>query len=453
VTLLRKALCLLMTLGVAGVSAASAQQIDVLPDRAMDAGSPVALRLTGLAPEGEVTVQAERVLTNVWERGTPTSLYRSEARFRADSQGVVDLNASPSLGGTYTGTDPSGLFWSMQPADAAPSGHAADEVKLTVSIGSRPVVRSSFRVRERPPGFLVQEVASLPGSYFAPHPGPGRRPTIIVIGGADTNSHSRDFLMPRLVAQGFSVLHFATYSLVYGGGSPAVDGLPTRYVDIPVDRLQAAHDWLVQQPSVNSEQIGLYGVSRNGAYALIAATRFPWVKAAAGIVPSDVVWEGWGDRVPLGSTSSYSWNGSPLPFVPYSESFLRESAKIARGQPFRLRTGMDEGRWVNPRRVPGARIPLETYQGALFLAGGELDDLWSSGQMVQNIAERRAEAGLDTTFHIFADAGHNLGGDGWTPTMLFESGASRALEARAQYRTWQSMVEFYRSSLGMDQRR
>lgn len=155
--------------------------------------------------------------------------------------------------------------------------------------------------------------------------------------------------------------------------------------------------------------------------------------------------------MPLGTTSSYSWQSVPLAYMPYDEGFYRETAKIARGQPFRLRTPLDAGRWANPHRLPAARIPVENYRGALFLAGGELDNLWSSGHMVQNIAERRAEAGLDTTYLVFPDAGHNLGGDGWTPTKLFESGDARAAEARAQYRTWLNMIQFFRESLGTDE--
>lgn len=445
-----RGLCLLLAWGTAS-SAAFGQQFEFRAGRQVIAGNPAEIGLTGLPPNAEVEVRAERVLVNRWERGAPLKTYRSEARFRADASGSVDLKSSPSLGGSFTGSQPNGLFWSMQPVADAPAVAETDEVKLTASIDGRPVATSAFRLIDRMPGFTVREVPGFPGSYYAPHPGGGKRATIIVVGGSDGDSSSRDVLMPRLAAQGFSVFHFATYSLAWGSAGPAVEGLPTRYVDIPIDRLQGVRDWLATQPGVDPDRIGLYGVSRDGAYVLLAAARYPWVRAVAGIVPSDVVWEGWGDGVPLGTTSSYSWRGAPLPFVPYSESFLRESAKIARGQPFRLRTGMDEGRWTNPLRVPPARIPVETYPGAVFLAGGELDNFWSSGHMVQNIAERRAEAGLATTFLVLPDAGHNLGGDGWTPTMLFESGDARAAEASAQYRTWRALMDFLKQALQPDQ--
>ncbi|MEO1323466.1 MAG: acyl-CoA thioester hydrolase/BAAT C-terminal domain-containing protein [Pseudomonadota bacterium] len=194
--------------------------------------------------------------------------------------------------------------------------------------------------------------------------------------------------------------------------------------------------------------MGLYGFSRNSAFVLLSATRFDWVDAVAAIAPSDVVWEGWGDRVKLGTTSSYSWEGEPLAYVPYSDNWYRETAKFGRGERGRLRTPMDEGRWENPERVAAARIPIEQYTGAVLVAGGEQDDLWSAGHMSQNMAERRAEAGLATELLVFPDAGHTLLGDGQNPIVfLFENDEARPILANAQTKTWQATLEFFEKAL------
>ncbi len=119
-----------------------------------------------------------------------------------------------------------------------------------------------------------------------------------------------------------------------------------------------------------------------------------------------------------------------LAYAHYARGYLTATGKLARGQAFRLRTGMDEGRWANPGRVAAARIPVETSIGPFSSRVGEQDRLWSSGYIVQNMAERRAAAGLPTDFVLFADAGHDLSGDGITPRTLFESGGGSA-ERRA----------------------
>lgn len=237
-----KAFCFLLAAGAACATAAGAQQFEVRPGRAVIAGNPVEISLTGLPPNTEVEVRTERVLKAYWERGAPVRTYRSDARFLSDARGSVELHASPSLGGSFTGTDPSGLFWSMQPVQDGPAASETDDVKLTASIAGRAVANSSFRMLGHSPGFRAQPVPGFAGSYFAAHPSPGRHPVIIIVDGADDGSNSREMLMPRLVAQGFSVFHFATYALVYGPGRPTVEGLPTRYVGIPVDRLQAVRD-------------------------------------------------------------------------------------------------------------------------------------------------------------------------------------------------------------------
>ena len=109
---------------------------------------------------------------------------------------------------------------------------------------------------------------------------------------------------------------------------------------------------------------------------------------------------------------------------------------------------MDEGRWENPDKVSAARIPIEDYTGAVLVAGGEQDDLWSAGHMSQNIAERRAEAGLATELLVFPDAGHALLGDGQDPViLLFEEDEVRPILAKAQSKVWRSTLEFFENAL------
>lgn len=427
-------------------SPALGQQFDLASGPIVELNEPVEIKLTDLPPNAEVEIRAQQTLKTYYQRGTPTLRYQSAARFAADENGRIDLATSPALQGSYSGVDPSGLFWSMVPTSSE-SVAADNSVLLEALIDGEVIAATSFERRTSPADYVVEAVPELPGSYFASNPEPGDHPVIIMVEGIDTLGIGREVEMPRLVAQGYSVLYLATYALVFGSDEPALPGLPMRYVDIPIDRLQDAYDWLGTQAGVDQDRVGLYGFSRNGAYVLLAATRFPWVKAVAGIAPSDVVWEGWGDRVKLGTTSSYSWKGEPLAYVPYSDNYFRETAKFARGERGRLRTPMDEGRWANPDRVASARIPLENYTGALFLSGGEQDDMWSAGHMVQNVAERRAEAGLKTDFLVLPNAGHNIIHDGWTPTMLFETGDARASEAEGQRLTWTRMLTFFRNAL------
>lgn len=439
------AACLLSSLTI-GCSAV-AQSFDMDTHLTRYAGDPLEIVLSGLAPQSEVELQARRVLKNHYAPGAPTQVYAASARFLADDEGRIDLSSSAAIDGSYSGVDPNGLFWSMRPVSDETVAASAS-VELSAIVHGKAVASTAFDLVYAPNEYQVRDVPSIPGSYFAANPNPGEHPVIIIVGGADKLRVNRETVMPQLVAQGYSVFYFANYEIIYGASGPSVKELPTRYVDIPIDQLQDVYDWVADQPGVDESHIGLYGFSRNSAFVLLSATRFDWVDAVVAIAPSDVVWEGWGDRVKLGTTSSYSWNGEPLAYVPYSDSWNREVSKFGRGERGRLRIPMDEGRWENLDRVSAARIPIEQYTGAVMVAGGEQDDLWSAGHMSQNIAERRAEAGLATELLVFPDAGHGLLGDGQNPIIfLFESDEARPVLAKAQSEVWEATLNFFDNAL------
>jgi hypothetical protein len=438
----------ILILALALSSRSMAQQF-VLTPAPPGMGVPwTAAKLVGLPANATVTVKAERVLIPPFGEAASPQMYSSNASFLADASGEVNLGASSALSGSYAGADLYGLLWSMTESPSTLQRPADGSARFEAIIEGRNVASASFQIEHPPADYVVRKVPGFPGSLLGFSRADGPRPVIVIVDGADGDQSAEKLLMPRLAAQGYAVVKFATYSLVFGRNKPTIEGLPTKYVNISIDRLDDLRLWIARQPETDPQRIGVFGISRNATYSLLAAVRYDWIDAVAAIVPSDVVFEGWGQGVKLGTTSSYSWKTTPLPFVPYAESFLTESAKIAQRKPFRLRTGMDEGRWANVEAVAAARIPIERFKGALLLAGGEQDNLWSSGHMVQNMAERRAEAGLSTNFHIFANGGHNLSGDGVTPTMLFESGAARGFEANAQITTWRSMLAFFERALG-----
>ena len=60
----------------------------------------------------------------------------------------------------------------------------------------------------------------------------------------------------------------------------------------------------------------MVGTSKGAELALLAAVRMPWIKALVALVPTDVVWEGWGLGVSPGQRTTFAWQGNALPFVP-----------------------------------------------------------------------------------------------------------------------------------------
>ena len=285
--------------------------------------------------------------------------------------------------------------------------------------------------------------SELPGAFFAtPDSGDSPYPVIILLGGSEGNDGSARRLAPLFLAQGYAVFGYPYYSPKYYGAQQAqFPELPSAFASIPVDRMETVRDWLMAREDVESDAIGIYGVSKGAEFALLAGSLIEGFAAIAAIVPSDVVWEGWGFGTTEGETSSFSWRGEALPFVPYV-GMTTEIAKYADpDQTPRLRTPQDAGRHAFPERVAAARIRVEDIDEPVLVAGGDQDNTWASGEMAQYLAERRHAEGLPTVSLIYPDAGHALSGDG-TPTEW----ASEADEA-AQREIWPTTLAFFAEHL------
>lgn len=280
---------------------------------------------------------------------------------------------------------------------------------------------------------------TLPGAFLMKPAGDGPFPAIILLGGSEGGDRAARSLAPRFLAEGYAVLGVPYYSPAWGDREQQFPALPRAFAEIPVDMAETAKSWLQARSDIRGEDIGLYGVSKGAEFALLAGSYIDGFAAIAAIVPTDVVWEGWGTGD--GSRpSSFSWNGEALPFVPYEgmgEEFANPTGP--EGRP-RLRLPHDKGRNANPDRAVAARIAVERIDEPVLVAGGDADLVWNSGEMAQNIAERRAEAGLVTVSLIFTDAGHSLSGDGSRETRNPANGD-------AQRVIWPATLDFFAAHL------
>ena len=343
----------------------------------------------------------------------------------------------------------------MEPTqDPIPAGADEQHAHLIARQGDRVLAEAMIPLLQSTPEVTITPVgADFPGAFLAHLPDQPnlRRPAIIVLGGSEGNDWFATSMAPRLASHGYAVLGLPYYAPVFGGPpNPKLAGLPAAFIDIPVDRLDKARDWLRKAPGVDGDHIALYGISKGAEFVLIAASRMTWPSAVVALVPSDVVWEGWGDRsAKPGTRSSFSWHGAPLPFVPY-DNIAAEMAKFGTHEKIRMRTPMDNGRAKHPASIAAARIPIEKFSGPLLIAGGNADNVWASGPMTGYLEHTRHDAGLPTTALVFDTAGHGLFGTGWSPesAMLTASfGGDVAANARAQAETWRATLEFFARNL------
>ncbi len=399
-------------------------------------GQVPAVQVAGLATGTIARVHMLRVVT-IWEadgsggwRPNPV-LMHGWGEYRADSAGRIDLaSARPSAGSTLA-QGPTSLIWSAYKrgdpaladvafANAGPASTDNALVRVRVTLGEAIVAEHSFRLGTERPDMTRVEIIS-PGlvGVFAAPAGARRLPTIIHLHGSEGGSiaKSRD-IAQRYAEQGFATLALAYFAWPFEGEGL---GLPGKHHNVPIEMLDRARVWLAARSEADADRIALVGNSKGGEFAMIGAATYPWVRAAVGCVPSDVVWEGYGaitsntDPVPdPGTYSSWSLGGRPLAYVPTFAS--RRDGFIDNSDRY------DRARATLPAAGIAARIPIERSAAQLYLIGGDRDRTWSSGSMVRSLANAMAAAGRGAQVDTLIDpvGGHYLCGDGLFPHRAYQ---------------------------------
>ena len=325
-------------------------------------GDAPCLVISGVAPGSEVELTATRRALY----GRP-GLIASRARFRADAQGQVFLHADAPLEGSWDSADPFALLWSMTPQDGSDGIELPEHVVLLRAVTGGATAEAVLDLRAD----QLEEIAvpeAGPGAFLLRPSAEGPHPAIIVLGGSEGGDVTARRIGPLLASRGFAVLGVPYYVPAWMDSGPGLAGLPNAFVNIPLERVETALRVLQARSDIRAGAIALYGVSKGAEMALAAASRIEGFAAIAAIVPSDVVWEGWGAREP-GRTSGFSWRGEPLDFVPYA-GMDEALARLARGEPAVLRVPHDEGRAANPERVSAARIDAAAIRPPVYLLGG-----------------------------------------------------------------------------------
>ena len=164
----------------------------------------------------------------------------------------------------------------------------------------------------------------------------------------------------------------------------------------PLERFGKAIAFL---KSKGIEKIGIAGASTTGMLALVAASYYPEITLTVAMSPSDFVMEGFyrdgkdGVRErPGDGESSVSWQGKPLPYLPYAyrhpEYWQKISAESkAGGDMVASRQLFDESERRHPIREE-EKIKVENIHGKILFVGAKDDVLWDTCRYIGRMEER-----------------------------------------------------------------
>lgn len=387
--------------------------ITVTPARAL-MDEPLRIRISGADPHGRVHVAA------TVKQGT-SLLWSSAADFVANDHGIVDLTRQAPARGSYSGVHPMGIVWSMHQMTKTYEGlgapglspivyefsATADDGKDAKAAVTRLRVADDVGCESIDKGQFVAFVCR-PRDRRA-------HPAIVVLGGSEGGEQRR-------MASMFASHGFVAMALAYFG----VESLPKLLREIPVENVGRGVSWLQAQPFVERGHIGVWGGSKGGELALLSASIYPQVHAVVSQYGSPMMWYGWRGSASQPPTSSWSVNGHPTPYIPYSP-----------GSP-RL-VGIGAPQFIHIERIHGP---------VLFIAGND-DKEWPSAVMARLGMER-----LKLQHHPFSDellvlpnAGHGFSAPYYPVEVLAPLGGTLYGNERASVQSWHAVLDFFTKNL------
>lgn len=381
-------------------AAAASAQLDIdQPSALFD--QPLHVTVSGLGAHAKVTISARAT-------DADGKVWTSKADFTVDAGGMVDLERDAPLPlGSYKGVDGMGLFYSMLLPVRVPDdeyfpppsvdSHPSLPMTLTVTAGGKQLAATTLDRRWMAPGETAKTLTlaadKVAGQLFLPPPGGGRRPAVLVFGGAE-GGMSQTFTAALLAAHGYPALTVAYFDW---------PGLPSRLEKIPLEYFVNAGKLLAAQPSVDPAHLIVMGYSFGSEAALLLAQSYPDLFHGAVVyAPSNTVTPA---PVPDGG-DPWLLAGKPLPQIP---------------------------------------VPLDRVSGPVLAIAGKSDALWDSSSAADTIGFDldAAKSAYPHQSLSYDDAGHGVGTYPYLPvgvTALANLGGTREGNAAAQRDSWSKVL-------------
>lgn len=177
----------------------------------------------------------------------------------------------------------------------------------------------------------------------------------------------------------------------------------------PLERFGKAISFMKAQ---GCEKLGIIGASTTGMLALVAASYYPELTLTVAFSPSDFIMEGFyqdgrdGMRErPGDNESTVTWQGKPLPYLPYAyrhpEYWLKIKEESKAGGDFiASRKMFDESERRHPLQED-EKIKVERIKGRIICIGAEDDVLWDTCKYIRRMEARLAELPHEGSFEAW----------------------------------------------------
>lgn len=382
-------------------------------------------------------------------------LWKSEARFQADAQGVVDLSRDAPLSGSYADVSPMGLIWSqthdeqgmlplfhhdlshaLETNICAVSGDETADATLTQQLMAEGVTREEVRVNGLV-GTLYRAAGDAPA------------PAVMIMNGSGGGVNE-----PRAALYASRGYH--AFALGYFGAQ----GLPKYISNTSLEYFEKGIDWLRETVKPKDDFVALSGQSRGGELVLLLGATYPQkVSAVIGYVPSAFVHGGQAAADPQHGRDGPCWlhQGQPLTHIWDNNRFASWKPYDEGAEPRRNSAAMRTA-LADPQAMQRARIPVEKIAGPVMLVSGGDDGAWPSDYYSLLVQSSLLAADHDhaVEWYNHPEAGHSILFPFVPATQIVHAhpvnghlttmGGDPAANAQANAQSWQAVTEFLQAA-------
>ena len=382
----------------------------------------------------------------------------------ADAEGRIDGDLAPSLGGSYEGVSPHGLWCSALPVEPERlSTYLAElpkhpelgtsphldvstlyTVKLTARVDGKAIAHATA-TRSYAAGITPEEVTA-PGVRGRFYPAAaGVKPGIPVLVLAGSGGGLPDTQAALLASHGHPAL---------AQGIFAYKDLPPTLRDIPIESFQSGAHWLEQR--THAHRVAVMGTSRGSEAAGLAASYFPQDFAAAVLYVPSHLSNGAIDASVHNAGSAWTYQGKPLPWDQgETDSNNADESVHSTTPPGFIATPYYLKTWSDPHIAATIGIPYERMQGPVLAIGAGADEMWPSFIGAVQIGRRLAAHGKanQAEVHVYPGAGHMVSrvgiGGPLSPFIYhpvakdFEgTGGLPVANCEGSYDAWHAVIDF-----------
>ncbi len=202
---------------------------------------------------------------------------------------------------------------------------------------------------------------------YYPTKGQEKNIAMISLGGSEGGYPSNDYVHNELTKLGYPCMAVAYFK---------TKNTPQNLSDIPLEYFEQAIESYSNRPEIKGKKLVVIGKSKGGELALLLASRYPKIKGVIAVVPSNVVWQGINADWSAANSSSWSYQGQPLPYVPYDSISDKKYVEL-------YELSLQQKAFVEK-----ATIPVEKISGAVLLSSGAEDKMWPATSMCDEVIQR-----------------------------------------------------------------